>query len=355
MASKTILVTGGCGFVGRHLVQSLLQKNSSVWIIDDLSIGIHPDSWLSKGFTKTISSNHKHLITYHYPKYTINFCYQDVIPFFYDQIHSITNEKLELPYFDEIYHLASIVGGRALIDGDPNKVATDLAIDAIFFLWVTRNPSKVGRLLYASSSAAYPIHLQTKEKHVALKEEYIQFNEKLGMPDMTYGWSKLTGEFLSQLTAKKYHIPVACVRPFSGYGEDQDLSYPTPAIADRIAKRENPVEVWGTGEQGRDFIQIDDAVEAMHLILQKVSDGTGINIGTGKVYSFNEIIRLYAEIAGYSPTIKPLLEKPVGVQSRYADITEMKKILAWEPKISLKEGLTRVLRYREQQLKKEKI
>ena len=352
MTSKTILVTGGCGFVGRHLVNNLLHKSRSVWIIDDLSIGIHPDSWLLKGFTKTISTAYNQLITYQYPNYVINFCQEDVISFFYNQIHAINQKKIELPYFDEIYHLASIVGGRALIDGDPIKVATDLAIDSIFFLWVTRNSSKVGRILYASSSAAYPIHLQTKDKHVALKEEYIQFNDKLGMPDMTYGWSKLTGEFLSQLTAKRYNLPVACVRPFSGYGEDQDLSYPATAIADRIARRENPVEVWGTGEQGRDFIHIDDAVEAMQLILQKVSDGRGINIGTGKVYSFNEIIHLYAEIAGYSPSIKPLLNKPVGVQSRYADVSEMKKILVWEPKISLKEGLTRVLRYREQQLKK---
>jgi len=73
---------------------------------------------------------------------------------------------------------------------------------------------------------------------------------ELGQPDMTYGWSKLTGEYLSCLAAKQYGVHIACVRPFSGYGEDQDLSYPVPAIAYRVARGDDPVAVWGTGEQG---------------------------------------------------------------------------------------------------------
>lgn len=354
MSRKTILVTGGCGFVGRNLIKNLLTKEHTIWIIDDLSVGLHPDSWLPAGYKTPRLTDSQGRTVYEYPNdQTIYMIHEDAISFFYNQTYGSLRKPMDLPFFDEVYHLASIVGGRALIEGDPIKVAVDLAIDSIFFLWLTRNPKQVGGVLYASSSAIYPVHLQGEEGHVALKEEYIQFNENLGMPDLTYGWSKLTGELLARITAEKYNISIACIRPFSGYGEDQDLTYPVPSIENRIAKREDPVEVWSTGKQGRDFIHINDVIEAMQLILQKVSDGSGINVGSGKLYSFSELIKLSADIAGYTPEIKPLLDKPVGVQSRYADISRMKEVLGWEPKISLKEGLTRVLRYREEQLKKE--
>ena len=99
---------------------------------------------------------------------------------------------------------------------------------------------------------------------MALAESDIDFSGgKLGQPDMTYGWSKLTGEYLARIAAEYYDLSVACVRPFSGYGEDQDLSYPIPAIAARAAGQETPFEVWGTGKQGRDFVHIEDCIEAM--------------------------------------------------------------------------------------------
>ncbi len=104
-----------------------------------------------------------------------------------------------------------------------------------------------------SSSAAYPVNLQTSQGAVALKESDIDFEKNLGTPDMTYGWSKLTGEFLARIAARHYGVKVVCIRPFSGYGEDQDLTYPVPAIAARAARKEDPFEVWGTGKQGRDL------------------------------------------------------------------------------------------------------
>jgi nucleoside-diphosphate-sugar epimerase len=90
----------------------------------------------------------------------------------------------------------------------------------------------------------------------------IDFGEILGKPDYTYGWSKLTGEYLGRIAVEKYKLKVAVVRPFSGYGEDQEPVYPFPAIALRVAARRNPVIVWGNGLQSRDFVHIDDAVEA---------------------------------------------------------------------------------------------
>jgi nucleoside-diphosphate-sugar epimerase len=258
-------------------------------------------------------------------------------------------QDIHLPRFGDVVHLAAVVGGRMKIDGDPLSVATDLAIDAGFFAWAVRE--RPARILYASSSAAYPIHLQAAEGNVALREEYVDFEHgRLGVPDMTYGWSKLTGEFLSRIAAQKYGLHVACIRPFSGYGEDQDESYPVPAIAARAARHEDPLTVWGSGRQGRDFVHIEDCVSAMFRILDAVSDGSGVNIGSGKLTTFLEVARLFADLAGYVPRIHPLEDRPVGVQARYADVSRMKALLNWTPEIPIEAGFSRVLHAAQQRL-----
>lgn len=326
---RPTLVTGGCGFVGRHLVKALLTRNEDIWIIDDLSTGKHPRAWAGKASEK------------------IHFIEADAIAFFREEMR---RETPTLPAFGDVFHLASIVGGRALIDGDPVMVASDLAIDAMFFLWATRKPAKAERILYASSSAAYPTALQGVTGAEALAEPMINF-EKLGAPDMTYGWSKLTGEYLSRLASSRYGLHIACVRPFSGYGEDQDLTYPTPSIALRVARGDDPIEVWGTGEQGRDFVHIDDCVDAFFPILEKVKDGSGINIGTGTVTSFRKLIERMLALEGRTASIKALTNKPVGVANRYADITQLTKNIGWKPRLSLDEGLTKVLQGAHERLK----
>jgi nucleoside-diphosphate-sugar epimerase len=164
----------------------------------------------------------------------------------------------------------------------------------------------------------------------------------MGQPDMTYGWSKLTGEFLAQVAAKNYGISVACVRPFSGYGEDQDLTYPTPAIAARAARKENPFEVWGTGYQGRDFVHIDDCIDCILMALDNIHDGSAINIGMGKLTSFRELIEIFTGFAGYKPEIKALTDKPMGVHSRYSNMDYVNNTFSWKAKISIEEGMRRV-------------
>jgi nucleoside-diphosphate-sugar epimerase len=354
MSVNTHLVTGGCGFVGRHLVSKIIRDGDSVWIIDDLSTGQNPATWLPNGFSKT--SEKGRVTEYRRDSQTVTFLYADALAVFTAEVGGCTRpspdlEGVALPEFHTVFHLASIVGGRSMIDGDPLKVGIDLGIDAAMFLWASRpeRKNRIGRILYASSSAAYPIHLQAEGTEIPLVESYISFDDKLGMPDMTYGWSKLTGEFLAQLAASKYGLHVAAIRPFSGYGEDQDLTYPTPLIARRIARRENPVEVWGTGEQARDFVHIDDCVDAMFVILDHVKNGDGINIGSGRLTSFNQLIQLMASIAGYKPEIKRLLDKPVGVQSRFAIVDRIESF-GWKPKISLEQGMERMVRAMEKTL-----
>jgi nucleoside-diphosphate-sugar epimerase len=351
---KTAFVTGGCGFVGRHLVRELVKRGYSLWIVDDLSTGIHPHKWLGAGWVR--NEFDIETLCYANGRQLIYFSHVDIVLYLYalgDLKRKL--EQMTFPYLGDIFHLASVVGGRAKIEGDPMSVAIDLAIDAAVFRWIIKNRVYIHRVLYPSSSAAYPVHLQTKKKTLALKEEFISFDENLGQPDMTYGWSKLSGEYLARIAASNYDIHTACVRPFSGYGGDQDLSYPTPAIARRAVLHEDPLVVWGTGEQGRDFIHIDDCIEAMLLALDNISDGSGVNIGSGTLTTFKQLAQLFVDLEGYSPQIKPLIDKPMGVHSRFADITNMQRILKWSPRISLREGMQRVLEEQRRAALQEKV
>ena len=336
---RTHLVSGGCGFVGRNMVKRLYNTTKDrIIFIDDLSVGTHPSTWLSVGHHRNegdmeIYGEDERLCFF---KKDFRFFLRSLLdtPDFLQ-----TDYKLDFEKFSDVFHFAAIVGGRAKIDGDPMMVALDLSIDAEFFYWITRH--KPARVLYPSSSAAYPVNLQTESGAIALSESDIDFNN-MGQPDMTYGWTKLTGEYLAHICSKHYGISVTCIRPFSGYGEDQDLTYPVPAIAARAAKKEDPFEVWGTGKQGRDFVHIDDVLDCALLAMDHITDGSAINIGQGRLTSFIEIIGIFTKFAGYNPTIKQLLDKPVGVHSRYCNMDYVKEKMGWEPKISIEEGMRRV-------------
>jgi nucleoside-diphosphate-sugar epimerase len=345
MSTHPALVTGGCGFVGRHVVARFIGQGQTVWVIDDLSTGRAPAEWLTKLGLSAAGSLGAMPAPLPTPQRYTAPAGGELI-FLNADVRTVLRLAKEnpgwLPSFGDTFHLAAVVGGRAKIDGDPLSVATDLAIDADFFNWAVRE--RPARILYPSSSAAYPVHLQEAEGHVLLKEEMIDFaSGRLGMPDMTYGWAKLTGEYLARIAAERYDLHVACVRPFSGYGEDQEESYPVPAIAGRAARQEDPLTVWGSGKQGRDFVHIEDVVDAMFRTLEVVRDGSGVNIGSGRLTTFLEVAELFASLAGYRPTIQPLIDKPVGVQARYGDATRARTQLGWQPAISMEEGFRRVL------------
>ena len=337
--SKLHLVSGGCGFVGRNMVKRLMNTTEDfVFFIDTLDVGTHPSTWINV----PLSSGDGQIEKYG-PDGKIMFMqadFRDVIRnMLADDAYLSSTLSIPIDHVSDVFHFAAIVGGRATIDGDPMKVALDLAIDAEFFYWATRH--KPERVLYPSSSAAYPVNLQTESGAIALKESDIDFNN-MGRPDMTYGWSKLTGEYLSKIASEYYGLSVMCIRPFSGYGEDQDLTYPIPAIALRAAKSEDPFEVWGTGHQGRDFVHIDDVLDCILLGMETITDGTAINIGMGRLTTFREIISILTGYAGYTPEIKQLLDKPVGVHSRYCDMSYVENSIGWKAKISLEEGLKRM-------------
>jgi len=335
------LITGGCGFVGRNFVKRLHQStNDTIFFVDDLSVGTHPSTWLPIGTKNRKNESGLELFGDDERMVFLKADIRVILEALIENPNYLNEEYgLKIDSFKDVFHFAAIVGGRATIDGDPMKVALDLAIDALFFRWICLN--KPERALYPSSSAAYPVDLQTESDAIALAETDIDFT-RMGQPDMTYGWSKLTGEYLASIAAKYYDVSVTCIRPFSGFGEDQDLSYPVPAIAKRAALQENPFEVWGTGKQGRDFVHIEDVMDCTLLAMDHITDGGAINIGSGRLTSFLDIIQVFTSFAGYSPDIKTLLDKPVGVHSRYGNMDYVTKRLGWKPKLSMEEGMRRV-------------
>lgn len=340
---QNILVTGGAGFVGRNQVKYLLNKfpNSIIWVVDNLSTGIFPDSWPELKFNSKIVNDQFHI--FEYENSEVRFIQKDVLSIFLEELEFIPNSKgFTLPKFNRVYHYASIVGGRAKIDGDPLAVGLDLSIDSAFFLWCVK-VNRPERILYASSSAAYPTNLQMENSNIALKEEMIDFENGVSSPDFTYGWSKLTGEFLSKIAHSHYGLKIAVVRPFSGYGEYQEPVYPTPAIALRAAAKCDPLFVWGTGEQSRDFVHIEDCIRCIELAIENIEDGTAVNIGSGVATSFLQLASLMAKIVGYEPEVIGRAGKPVGVASRFCDPSFAFAKLGFKPEISLEEGMSRVI------------
>jgi nucleoside-diphosphate-sugar epimerase len=235
--------------------------------------------------------------------------------------------------YDVVIHLAAIVGGRATIEGNPLAVASDLAIDSDMFQWAVRTRPK--HLVYYSSSAAYPIYLQKAAYKQLLREPDINLDH-IRNPDYSYGWAKLTGETLAQY-ARAEGIKVSVLRPFSGYGSDQALDYPFPSLIARGKAKLDPFEIWGTGEQVRDFIHIDDVVAAtFEAITNNVKT---LNLCTGRPTSFIQLAEMIMLAQGYLAPIKKHPGKPSGVEYRVGDPTKMFQI--YEPKITLEEGIAR--------------
>jgi nucleoside-diphosphate-sugar epimerase len=249
--------------------------------------------------------------------------------------------------YDLIFHCAAVVGGRLKIEGDPLAVATDLAIDSDFFQWAAKgNPRKI---VYFSSSAVYPVCWQRRSEHcMRLDEDMVDFNDNtIGVPDMSYGLSKLVGEYLVKFAVEKYGLDVVIYRPFSGYGHDQPLDYPFPSIVKRVLAGENPVTVWGSGNQTRDFIHIDDAVDAVFATMNVLKAGEALNLGSGVGTSFKQLANAVCRVLDHNVKIVCDPSKPEGVFYRVADVTKLNRF--YKPTRTLEWGIQECAKYLDRQ------
>lgn len=301
---RKILITGAAGFVGRHFTQRFLGGGDEVFAVDPivpLTGGIDP----AEGWPLFDPRDYKNF----------RFFKQDCRQFFLEQVQE---------EFDYSIHLAAIVGGRLMIENNPLAVAEDLAIDSAYWQWAVR--ARPAKTVCFSSSAAYPIRFQTHEDYELLREDMIDFTASLGVPDMSYGWAKLTHEYLAHLAYQKHGLRSVVYRPFSGYGEDQDDSYPFPSICKRALARRGAqrVEVWGSGQQMRDFIHIEDCVDGVMATMDRIDDAGALNLSTGIYTSFKELARMAAKACGYQPEVVGISDKPSGVFARGGDTAKQR-------------------------------
>jgi nucleoside-diphosphate-sugar epimerase len=318
-----ILITGGCGFVGRHFIQRLLPEGHEIHCVDvlePLSGAIEPARW---------------------PLFN---------PLAFEQFYFYAEDcrtwfkRVQDDDFDYAFHLAAMVGGRAMIENNPLAVADDLSIDAAYWQWAVK--TKPGKTIVFSSSAAYPVHLQRPDHYLLLKEDMISFDEGLGMPDMTYGWAKLTHEYCARLAYEKHGLKSVTYRPFSGYGEDQDDTYPFPSICKRVLANQGApaISVWGSGRQMRDFIHIDDCIQGVLSTMDRIEDGSAINLSTGIFTSFISFVEMAADILGFTPKVTGLSDTPEGVFARGGDVT-LQHQLGFVDKRSFRSGIEQALNY----------
>lgn len=249
--------------------------------------------------------------------------------------------------FDLVIHCAAIVGGRKTIDGQPAKLLSNFGLDSEMLMHGLRN--KTRKTVYFSSSAAYPMRLQTqyitlplikesKLNQYKLKETDINLDDIKNSDPSIYGVSKLTGEQIIRYI--RNDLPVWIFRPFSGYSERQSLDYPFPSFIERAKCRTDPFDIWGDGNQVRDWVHVDDIVN-FTLEAIDIAEPDVFNICTGRPTSFNEFAHILTDMVGYSPQFNRILDAPVGVQYRVGDPTKQNMI--YVPKITLEEGIQRAL------------
>lgn len=302
---KKALVTGSAGFIGRHFTRFLEARGWEVTGVD-LVGGVNALDVFSSDETR----------------------------------------------YDLTVHSAYHVGGRAAIDGTNMHLPHNLQLDAGLFDWAVRTRQR--RVLYFSSSAAYPVEYQTAEwlkrwgaDDARLKESDISLTHPLP-PDTHYGWAKVTGEKQAAV-ARGHGVSVTVVRPFSGYSHDQSLDYPFPSILHRALREE--YHVWGPEGQTRDWIHVDDVISASMAVAES-GEEEPVNLCTGRGVSMGDLMRMAVHEAHLEePSRFPhadeidvlhLQDKPAGVFYRVGDSTQMKRF--WAPRISLEMGLRRGIR-----------
>jgi UDP-glucose 4-epimerase len=313
----SVLVTGAAGFLGRWFVREHVARGDHVIGVDDLS---NPHSF----WPDELDALRRYQL--------------DAGQWFKQGLNARPDDEIGLTKWDIAYHFAAPVGGREKIEGDPLFNANSLVLDSLFFRWAVK---RAAIAVYPSSSAVYGTELQEGHGQL-LCEEYVEPNAQFWKPpDQMYGLTKLVGEYLAWCS-EAYGLNTLCIRPFSGYGEGQSLEYPIPSILTRAKAKENPLTIWGTGEQTRDFIHVSDLVGATLARLDRGVHGyQTMNIASGLQTSFLEVARLAADIVGYRPEIKRDTTKPSGVSSRFGSVARMSRY--YTPHVSLREGLTRVL------------
>lgn len=255
---------------------------------------------------------------------------------------------------DKVYNLAANMGGIGFITSVFADVMHDNVLINTYMLEASvRNKAK--RFLFSSSACIYPNYKQTKPDVEGLKEK----DAYPADPNEAYGWEKLFTEEMMKAYQKDYGLDIRIARYHNVYGPEGTYKggreKVPAALCRKVAEATGPgtIEIWGDGKATRSFCYVDDCVRGTVMLMESYFDKP-INIGSDRLVTINELADIIIRISGKKIIKTYNLSAPEGVRGRNADLTLVKKVLGWESKVSLEEGLERTYRWIERMVKKDK-
>ena len=305
-----VVVTGAGGFIGHHLVSYL--KDLGYWV---------------RG------------VDLKYPEFSPT----NADEFLQLDLRRFENCLHATSGANEVYALAADMGGMGFISSHHSQILRNNALINIHTLEAARVNS-IKRYLYTSSACIYPEYRQMEASVVPLREE----DAYPAQPQDAYGWEKLITERLCLYYQEEHGIETRIVRFHNIFGPlgtwDGGREKAPAALCRKVATAkltgDPEIEIWGDGEQTRSFCYIDDCVTGLYKLMQ--SDySQPLNLGQDRLVTINQLADMVADVAGVR-IIKNHVPGPQGVRGRNSDNTRLRKVLGWEPQISLEEGLARV-------------
>ena len=319
MKGKKILICGAGGFIGSHLAQKLFKEGHFVRVVDVKWDGYVPEPYYSEKLTL--------------------------------DLRNLDNCLKATENIDYVFQLAADMGGIGYITQVGADVMFNSGLINIHMLKAAIE-NKVQRFFFSSSACVYPESKQMVEELVALKEDDAYPAE----PDTFYGWEKLMMEQLCAAAKEDYGLEIRIARFHNIYGPegtyDGGKEKAPAAICRKVALASNPdtIPIWGDGKQTRSFLYIDDCLRGI-ISLMKSDHDKPINIGSDRLVTITELTDIVINASGKEIKKEYDLTKPQGVRGRNADLTLVKKILGWEPEITLEEGMTNTYNWINKQLK----
>jgi nucleoside-diphosphate-sugar epimerase len=317
-AGRRVLVTGGAGFIGSHLVEYLARQGAVVTVADDLSSGCLENLAAMAGECRVLVGD----------------------------LRDADFTRRAVVGQDVMFHLAASLGGRGYIDTHPVECCNNMLLDHTVFQCAAL--AGVQRCILASSACVYPTNLQdSASARSLLSEDQCGFDEPGQVfPDGEYGWAKLTGELQLRAFHRQYGIDATACRLFTAYGERENESHAVVALIAKALAGLDPYPVWGDGTQTRNFTYVGDIVLGLALAGARASGFDVVNIGSSEHTSVSELVDVIFAVTGFRPNrIEWQPDMPVGVKSRAADCTKCDRLWDWHPSTPLTDGIARTVEW----------
>lgn len=309
--NKRVLVTGGAGFLGSYVTKELLKEEAKVTILDNFETGKREN--LPMFECSIIEADMLHL----------NNC-----------ISAVEGQ-------DIIINLAGRTQGIVYSSSHQGEMLFQNVAVQLNMLEAARI-AEVEAYLQVSSSCVYPDDAPYPTKE----------SDSCGVPELDnygYGYAKIVGELQAISYREQYGMNIAVVRPFNPYGakyipREIQNAHVIPALVAKVLRGDNPVEVWGSGDQSRNFLHASDTARLMLEICKNVKDPSPINIGYEETTSIRDLIATIIWLAEVKTSVVFDISKPEGRKHKSADSTLLRDVTAhYVPQVSLEEGLLEII------------